>query len=123
MKFIIFFILLLSSIYGCNDTIKHKQWDENISREKFDKTKWSIKDATDYPYRDKMLNDLITNEKLKGLKKKEVIDLLGRPDRIDSSYLFYRIAQQRIGFFPLHTKTLVIKLTKDSTVEWRKIHQ
>ena len=123
MKFIIFFILLLSSIYGCNDTIKHKQSDENISREKFDKTKWRIKDATDYPYRDKMLNNLITNEKLKGLKKEEVIDLLGRPDRIDSSYLFYRIAQQRISFFPLHTKTLVIKLTKDSTVEWRKIHQ
>ena len=93
MKFALLSFSFLSSIYACNDTIKHKQSDANISREKFDKTKWRIKDATDYPYRDKILNDLITNEKLKGFKKEEVINLLGRPDRIDSSYLFYRIAQ------------------------------
>ena len=77
----------------------------------------------DYPYRNEMLKDLVYNVALKGSKKEEVIDLLGQPDRSDSSYLFYAIAQERIGFFPLHTKTLVIKLTKDSTVEWRKIHE
>jgi hypothetical protein len=122
LKFIIFIIFFLSIIYSCNDN-NAKQSVTNISQEKFDKTKWRTKDDNDYPYRDKMLNDLITNVKLKGLKKDEIIDLLGQPDRSDSSYLFYRIAQTRIGFFPLHTKTLVIKLTMDGTVEWRKIHE
>lgn len=77
----------------------------------------------DYLYRNEMLKDLISNHSLKGLKKDELIDLLGPPDRIDSGYLFYMIAQKRLYFFPLHTKTLVIKLAKDSTVEWRKIHE
>ena len=91
--------------------------------QKFDKTKWSTRDEQDYPYRDNMLNDLMTNQRLHGLKRDSLINLLGAPDRLDSSYLFYRIAQERVGSFPIHTKTLVIKLTKDSTVEWRKIHQ
>ena len=88
MKFALLIISFLSSIYGCNDTIKHKQSDENISREKFDKTKWRTKDANGYPYRDKMLNDLITNEKLKGLKKEEVIDLLGRQTELTAAICF-----------------------------------
>lgn len=77
----------------------------------------------DYPYRDKMLKDLITNHLLRGVKKEELVNMLGQPGRSDSDYLFYTIAQERLGFFPLHTKSLVIKLTKDSTVEWRKIHE
>jgi hypothetical protein len=120
MKFIIFIIPFLSVIYSCTDNIK--QSDTNISQEKFDKIKWRTKDDNNYPYRENMLNDLVYNVKLKGLKQNEVLVLLGLPDRIDSSYLFYRVAEKRIGFFPLSTKTLVIKLTKDSIVEWRKIH-
>ena len=89
---------------------------------KFDKAKWSIKTDNDYPHREAMLNDLISNDQLKGRKRNVVIDLLGQPDRTDSGFLFYRISQKRVGFFPLSTKTLVIKLNKDSIVEWRKIH-
>lgn len=69
-----------------------------------------------------MLKDLIDNHPLNGIRKEELIDLLGQPDRSDKGYLFYSIAQRRIYFFPLQTKTLVIKLARDSTVEWRKIH-
>ncbi len=90
---------------------------------KFDKTKWAIKQDPDYPYRNKMISDFMTNYKLHDLKKDSVVQLLGLPDRTDNGFLFYRIAQQRLGIFPLHTKTLVIKLAKDSTVEWRKIHE
>ena len=90
---------------------------------KFDKNKWAVKQDPDYPYRDKMLSDFMTNYKLHDLKKDSLIHLLGLPDRTDNGYLFYRIAQQRLGIVPLHTKTLVVKLTKDSTVEWRKIHE
>ena len=76
-----------------------------------------------YPYRDKILNDLIGSVKLHGLKKDSVENLLGEPNRRDSGYLFYLIKQDRFGGLVVHTKTLVIKLTRDSTVEWRKIHQ
>ena len=89
----------------------------------FDKTKWLTKDGLDYPYRNKMLQDLIINKKLKKLKKEEILELLGQPDRIDSAYLFYRIAQQRLQFFPLHTKTLVIKLTNDDKGNSVMIHE
>jgi hypothetical protein len=60
---------------------------------------------------------------LDSLRKDEILDLLGQPDKIDGNYLFYRIAQQRLGFWPLHTKTLVIKFYEDSTVEWIRIHE
>lgn len=89
----------------------------------FNKTKWRTKVGRDYPYRNEMLEDLINNQKLKGLKRDEVIDMLGEPDRSDGSYLFYMVTQKRILFYPLHTKSLVIKLSKDNTVEWRKIHE
>lgn len=109
---LIFFLLLLIS--SCHHP--QKQQDS------FDKTKWSIKDKTDYPYRENMLQDLVYNVKLKGLKKVNILDLLGQPDRTDSNYLFYTVAQERIGALPLHTRTLVIKFIND-TVEWRKIKE
>jgi hypothetical protein len=92
--------------------------------EKFDKTKWDTKIGKQYPYRDEMLKDLMTNHLLKTLKRNEVINLLGAPTRSDSSYLFYIVAQEFIdNILPLHTKSLVIKFHKDSTVEWVKIHE
>jgi hypothetical protein len=76
----------------------------------FDQEKWNAKNDQGYAYRNRMISDLIANDKLKKLLKREVIALLGQPDRIDKGYLFYRITQQRIGFLPVHTTTLVIKL-------------
>jgi len=89
----------------------------------FDKTKWNTKNDHEYPYRDKMVQDLITNDKFKRLKIHEVLDLLGPPDRKERNYLYYKIAQKRLGFIPLHTKSLAIKLANDSTVEWREVHE
>ncbi len=114
---------LLSLFFLCFLACKNSGQDNQAKQEKFDKIKWATKEGPDYPYRDKMLNDLISNYELHGTKKDSLVHLLGSPDRSDSSYLFYRIAQERLGFFPLHTKTLVIKLTKDSSLEWRKIHE
>jgi hypothetical protein len=89
----------------------------------FDKMKWRAKEEGDYLYREQMLADLMNNQPVRQLKGDQLFDLLGDPDRIDSLHLFYRIAQKRIGFFPLHTKTLVIQLSQDSTVNWIKIHE
>jgi hypothetical protein len=93
--------------------------------EKFDKVKWVTRNERQYPFRDGMLKDLMANYELHGIKKDSILNLLGPPDRTDSSYLFYTVAQQFLGNFtiPLHTKTLVIKFMKDSTLEWRKIHE
>ncbi len=77
----------------------------------------------DYVYRDKMLKHLIDSVKLHGITKNELFTLLGQPETSNNGYHYYTIAQERFGLLPIHTKTLVIKLTADSTVEWRKIHE
>jgi hypothetical protein len=116
----IFFFLLLGVINSCGDKSKRTEADKSL--QKFDKIKWLTKENTDYPLRNEMLKNLIDSVTLNGLKYSKLIDLLGQPDRTDNGHLFYLISQQRMGGFPLSTKTLVIKLTSDSTVEWRKIH-
>jgi len=82
-----------------------------------------MKEADDYPYRNAMLDDLIKNVTLKGLKRDSLLSLLGTPTRIDSAYLFYTISQPHVGGMTISNKSLVIKLAQDSTVEWRKIHE
>jgi hypothetical protein len=121
-----FYILLVVTLSSCNQAKEEKPGNEQtpeVRDIKFDETKWRVKKDQDYPHRDEMLDDLIESGKLKGLKSDEVLDLLGQPDRTDTSYLFYQVAQKRMGFMVLHTKTLVVKLDEDSTVQWVKIHQ
>jgi hypothetical protein len=114
-------LLVLTTLccLACKNTGKDKK------EEKFDKVKWAITYGAEYPYRDNMLTDLITNYKFTGLKKEEIINLLGQPNRSGSGYLFYTIVYEYQGNIPVarHNKTLVIKLTNDSTVEWREIHE
>ena len=115
-----FLILLLLFGWGC----KHKSEAGLEDLQKFDKEKWATREGRHYPYRNAMLNDLIANVKLHGLKKDSLIELLGEPDRCNEGHLYYTIRQPYLGnLVPLYTKSLVIKLTKDSTVEWRKIHE
>lgn len=116
---IILYILILTTFFSC----KNPHQKSTIQSLPFDKTKWAIGTNQEYPYRDAMLPDFIEHYEIHGITKDSIIGLLGIPNRTDSGYLYYRIAQQKIGFFPLHTKTLVIKLNNDSLVEWRKIHQ
>jgi hypothetical protein len=108
---------LISFIYEAN-VLQMKRENGVI----FDRTKWKSKNDEGYVYRNEMLKDLMTSNKLNKLKKTEIIDLLGEPDRIDSAYLFYKVMQQRIGSFPLHTVTLVIKMN-DSTDNAVMVHE
>lgn len=118
----IFLLLLISSLTACKKTTEEDKSNPQTELS-FNKEKWAIKEADDYPYRENMLNDLITNVTLKGITKAQVTALLGTPDRTDNDYLFYTVAQERVGFFTLHATTLVLKLDKNGTVAWRKIHQ
>ena len=65
----------------------------------------------------------MNNQELKHMDKQAYIDLLGTPDRIDNNYMFYMVSQKRIGLWPLHTKTLVIKMSNDSTENSVLIHE
>jgi hypothetical protein len=89
----------------------------------FDHSKWQARDDNGYIYRNRMLKDLTESKQLKGLEKSEVMRLLGQPDRVDNGYLFYRVAQQRIGLFPLHTTTLVIRFSERDSVTAVLIHE
>ncbi len=111
--------LFLLCFLGCKSGSNEKL--EKL--EKFDKVKWANGDGQHYPYRDAMLKDLMTNYVLPGVKRDSVLNMLGTATRVDNNYLFYRIAQERLGFFPIHTKSLVIKFAGDSTIEWVRIHE
>jgi hypothetical protein len=89
----------------------------------FDKELWSQKQGEEYPYRIQMLNDLVNSERLKGLTEEEVEDLLGRPLRTDKNYIFYRVDETLMFNYPLHTTSLVLKLSADSTVHEVYIHK
>jgi outer membrane protein assembly factor BamE (lipoprotein component of BamABCDE complex) len=117
MRLVKILLIVLLPMYACKSESKVQQV------ERFDKAKWSIRDGKQFPFREQMLDDLIANQKLKGLKKQEVLDLLGEPSRVDSNYLFYNIKREYFAdLIVLRSKTLVIKLMND-TVEWRKIHE
>lgn len=73
-------------------------------------------------YRDDMLKDLIDSVNLKNISYDSLINKLGQPDRVNEGHLYYNISRKEIGAVTLGSKSFVIKLNADSTVEWRKIH-
>ena len=126
MQFRFHLAILLLLCVACTNEKKASSdiADRGISEEvQFDKSNWRSKEGLDYPYRAQMLNDLVYNDTVRSLNKDEILDLLGEPDRRNDGYLYYMIAQRRLGSWPLHTKSLVINLSDDSTIVWIKIHE
>lgn len=98
-------------------------------QEKFDKVKWRTKEYPDAPpeSRKRMIQDLTTNYKLKGLKKTELTDLLGEPNYADDTTFSYLIEEDYgTDIDPVYTKFLQFNLGRDSTIidfkvnEWKK---
>ena len=132
-------IIVILLLFGCLACVKDEKSekpeapsDTSLASEEvevtpdsiFNKEQWLIKDGPDYPYRDRMVADLMTNQGIRKLKYDEIIERLGEPDRINEGHLYYRVNQTRLGdFLVLHTKTMVIQLAPDSTVNWIKIHE
>ncbi|MEO4004462.1 hypothetical protein [Flavobacterium sp. CAU 1735] len=124
MKTRLLLLFLVVSGLSCQNTDKTSMDKESEKTEMtFDKERWRVTSDEAYAYRDKMVNDLINNKKLKKLKKKAILELLGTPDRTDSGYLFYTIRQKRMFILPLQTKSMVIKLKENDSVEWIKMHE
>ena len=120
-----FIAFLLPFVFACTGHKADHAGTENkdpSGEMLFDQEKWSIKEGADYPYRENMLHDVVYNDTIRTLNSTEILDLLGAPDRRNENYLYYRIVQKRLGLWPVKTKTMVIKLAEDDTVEWIKIH-
>ncbi len=90
----------------------------------FDPVKWKTKKGEEYPYRAQMLNDIVYNDTVRSLAMAALLDLLGKPDRINENHFYYLISQKRLGQWPLGTTSMVVKFSmeKDS-IEWIKIHE
>ncbi|THF51272.1 hypothetical protein E6C50_05735 [Flavobacterium supellecticarium] len=126
MKIYLGLFVLVLTCQACQNTEKTNSIERQKETRKvmsFDKEKWAVKSDAAYAYRAMMLQDLIDSKRLKQLKKAAILELLGTPDRTDSLYLFYTILQKRALFFPLQTKSMVIKLKENDSVEWVKIHE
>ncbi len=104
---LILIMITALSIVSCN---KNK---------KFDKVAWKEKgDLDSYPNRDNMLNDLIKNYPLKGLSYKQLINLLGEPEKYSDAkpnVLYYNVViDYGHDIDPVYIKDLKIKLNSDS---------
>ena len=122
MNIRIVLLILLLIFSACRTNSGGSEIEKQDYEMAFDKVKWKVKDGADYPHRDKMLNDLVSNDTVRSLSKSEIMDLLGEPDRTNENYLYYMVKQRRIRSWPLHTKTMVVKLSEHETIEWIKVH-
>ena len=123
LRFLIIFLLLSTS--ACNEDGRNKPENVNkqiITKTPFDKTKWGVKEGNRYPYREQMLDAVLYSDSIRTLKENEIIDLLGSPDNIKEEHLYYKITENRFGMWTLSTKTMVIKLSEDGSVDWIKTH-
>jgi hypothetical protein len=119
-------VSLVLFFFACNTEQDVKSGAKESSAKSeipFDKTKWAAKEGLDYPFREQMLNNILHNDTIRTLNRDEITDLLGAPDRSNEGHLYYMVVQKRLGSWPLHTKTMVIKLLGDDTIEWIKIHE
>lgn len=95
---------------------------------KFEGKKWKIEeDLRSYPFREKMISDIIDNKKLIGFTFVQILDSLGRPNLHEEGQLIYSVkVNYGSDIDPIYTKDLVLTIDKDSLVtdvlvkEWRK---
>lgn len=115
--------LIAICCFACGENQKPKEHHTDSSAMPFDFVKWHMQVNSEYPFREKMYKDLVYSNMLKKLNRQEIFALLGQPTRTDSLYLFYRVAENKIGLFTLHTTTVVIKLNEQDSVEKVLIHE
>lgn len=121
----VFLLITSFSFLTCkqgNDN-KDLENDSQNSKINFESHSWKLQEKMDFPFREAMVDDLMKSRLLKPLDSLEIINLLGEPTRANLNYLYYMVKQERIGLFPLHTKTLVIELSLDSTENRIMIHE
>jgi hypothetical protein len=108
LKFIVITIFTLL-VVACNQT------------QKFDKSAWKERgDLNIYPNRDKMLEDLMNHHQLKGLTYKQVIELLGEPEKYSdekpNTATYNIVTDYGKDIDPVYIKNLEVKFSTDSIV-------
>jgi outer membrane protein assembly factor BamE (lipoprotein component of BamABCDE complex) len=103
---ILLIAIVLSSAISCG----------TISHEKFDSEKWKHSNDTSeatWSLRWDMMNDLRNNYALVGKTRKQIIDLLGKPDGNDDTKMSYYLGYSKTG---INTGTLTLIFDKDDKV-------
>ncbi|GAB3573819.1 hypothetical protein [Hymenobacter daeguensis] len=102
---------------------------QNKNELKFNKAQWERFDDSEggeYPYRDRMLGDLVEHHQLKGLTYKQLIDSLGTPgnfDNDDDTVRYEIITGFTSDIDPTYGKHLSLTLGADSTVTSYRISE
>jgi hypothetical protein len=77
-------ILLFFIFAGCaeeKETVSSNPTDPK-SEVAFDSKKWKTKQGSDYSYREELVSSVLYSDSIRSLTKPNVIDLLGKADRI-----------------------------------------
>jgi hypothetical protein len=116
-------LIMLSLMMACNSKKDEPNAEKNGIQTPFNSEKWIQKDGRDYPCRNELLNSILYTDTIRNQKKDQVIKLMGPPGRVNEEYFYYTIEQQRLGFWPVHTKTMVIRFSENDSVDWIKVHE
>ena len=126
MKRILILLLLLSAMLSCKSDQEDKATSKLASENSeipFDKDKWALKEGKDYVYREQMYEAVLYNDTIRSLDKAALISLLGDPDYHEEGHLYYRITETRLVNWTVKSKTMVVKLKQDGSIEWIKVHE
>ncbi len=100
--------------------------EEWTHRRRFDGELWTrdlAADYSDWPPRLCMVDDLLARNRLNGMTSRQVVELLGPPDRNYPGFAVeYYLGPER-GFLRIDSETLVIEFGSDGKVSRQKIHR
>ncbi len=116
-------LLLLLCFLSCADDKTSSTSTPTNQAQKFNKSQWQEKRNNEYTYREKMYLDVLYNDTIRKLSKKEILTLLGKPTKTVNNHYYYLISEKKLGFFVLHQKHLVIKFKDSTNIEWIKVHE
>lgn len=97
--------------------------------QKFTRELWSYGDGLNYPSRKRILEDLMDNHKIKGLKHYDLVQLLGSPQFRDTTKFIYTYQIEDTGTEynpkknPIYRKNLLVYFSKDSVVTKTEIFE
>ena len=113
------FCFMILSFVACDSEKVSNDVEAQIP---FDKDAWQTEVDGRFPYRSQMLDHILYTDTLRRYEKTKVLELLGEPGKSNEEFIYYLISQEKLGLWPIQTKTLVIKFTKDEKVGWIKLH-
>lgn len=113
MKKNIAIVMMILSLLACRRDAEIAA----LGKIEFNTKQWA--EGTDgvYPYREKMVDDLLKRYDWEGMPRTEVEALLGKPQSGDSLNYVYMMYQKKIGFFRAFTHALVVKFREDGVVK------